>query len=479
MATETRSPVADEIVLPVQPAASRWWIVPLLFLLALFLIVAMAAAIVLMRLQFDKRAARQAVEDEVARIQAAGEPITIDDLYAFHQVPEGVRDTTSLWLAALNSFREQQIVADGKGLPFVGELTAEHDSRLRPEAPDSLLPEAEAFLQKYDATREATLAAARAGGECRFPVEFEKGIGMLLTHAQQMRSLARLLVLNAHVQAARGDANGAVESIEAMIAASEALSHESTLVGYLVRLALLNMAVHETNWLVNETQLTGEQLARLEQKLRAADIRGGLTTGLYGERAMNYYTFHHLETIQTELPFKMTSNGKLTRPADCLLSLELLGATIEASREPFPAAQQGVENVNNRLRSVAGSGNPLDKWNHMITLLMTPAVGSSFEATARSLASREALLAAIAAERFRLEKGSFPTQLTDLVPAYLPQILLDPFDGRPLRLIASEKELTIYSIGRNKIDDGGSENQRSGFPEDIVIRVRAEKGRAP
>jgi len=479
MATETRSPAADEIMLPVQSATGRWWIVPLLCLAALFLLVGMVVAYAVLQFQLGKRQSREAVEQEVARIQAAGEPITIDDLYAFHQVPDGTRDITSLWQEALNGFNEQQLTADAKSLPFVGESTDERGFRLRADAADSALNEAEAFLQKYEATREAVLVASRARGQCRFPVQFEKGVTMLLPHAQQMRIVARLLALDAHVRAARGDIQGAFESLEGLFAASEALNHQLTLVEHLVRLATLGHAIREANWLLNETPLTSEQLTRLEGKLRAADIQGGLTTALYGERAFSYHTFHHLETIQSELPFKMTSNGKLTRPVDCLLSLELLGATIDASREPFPDARAQVESVNSRLRVVMGSGNPLDKWNYMITGLMTPAVGASFEATSRSLASRDALLAAIAAERYRLANGSFPAQLTDLVPAYLPQVPLDPFDGRTLRLVATDGELMIYSIGRNHIDDLGSEMQHSGFPEDIVVRVRAEKGPTP
>ena len=63
--------------------------------------------------------------------------------------------------------------------------------------------------------------------------------------------------------------------------------------------------------------------------------------------------------------------------------------------------------------------------------------------------------AALSAERYRLATGRLPDALDDLVPDHLQVIPTDPFDGTPLRLTANEKGLVIYSIGSDRIDDGG------------------------
>jgi hypothetical protein len=44
--------------------------------------------------QFAEARTAHEVSLEVARIQAFGEPVTIYDLYAYHQVPEGSADAT-------------------------------------------------------------------------------------------------------------------------------------------------------------------------------------------------------------------------------------------------------------------------------------------------------------------------------------------------------------------------------------------------
>ena len=55
--------------------------------------------------------------------------------------------------------------------------------------------------------------------------------------------------------------------------------------------------------------------------------------------------------------------------------------------------------------------------------------------------------------RYKMDKGSLPEKLDDLVPAYLEAVPRDDFDGRPLRYSAAKK--VIYSVGKNLVDDGG------------------------
>jgi hypothetical protein len=64
-------------------------------------------------------------------------------------------------------------------------------------------------------------------------------------------------------------------------------------------------------------------------------------------------------------------------------------------------------------------------------------------------------ISVLAAERYRKERGAWPMNLDALVPEYLPQVPLDPFDGKPLRLRHLSDGIVIYSIGLDLQDDGG------------------------
>lgn len=469
--------------LPPRPIVKRWWFVPAVaagILLGMFVL---AVGLFVWQMRMQHYAAVQELENEVKRIQARGEPVTSDDFYAWHRVPAGTPDITQHWLKVLASFDETQFNLAGKGLPFVGDGDA---ALLAPDAAGSLLPPAEEFLEANRETLRLIHEAAKLEGECRFPVEFEQGIYALLSHAQKMRSVFRLLDLEARIRTHRGDYAGAMESIDAMAAAARTMEHQPTLVEHLVRIACLSVAFKEAEFLINETQLTEPQLARLQAMLQAIDIQSGLTEGMIGERGMGFRTFQQVHTLadiealgggSTPQGWEqsVSSVSTVSRPVDCQKYLELLSEMVAATREPFPAARERAKQTEAKVQAMVGSRNPLEKLKYVVTALMMPGAGSSLDAVARALARRDALVAAIAGERHRLKSGSYPTQMAKLVPAYLPAAPTDPYDGNPLRMIAGPDELVVYAIGTDGKDDSGLENESRAEP-DVAVRVRAEKG---
>jgi hypothetical protein len=69
--------------------------------------------------------------------------------------------------------------------------------------------------------------------------------------------------------------------------------------------------------------------------------------------------------------------------------------------------------------------------------------------------------------------GRFPTQLTELVPDYLPAVLLDPFDGQPLHFRIQGDEILIYSIGPRPQDNSGQNPPTNSSESEIVIRIKS------
>lgn len=77
------------------------------------------------------------------------------------------------------------------------------------------------------------------------------------------------------------------------------------------------------------------------------------------------------------------------------------------------------------------------------------------------------LITSLALAAFKADHGSYPDQLSDLVPAYLESIPADLFAGAPPRYVRKGDGYLLYSVGRNLKDGGGSEKER----EDIVFQV--------
>ena len=67
------------------------------------------------------------------------------------------------------------------------------------------------------------------------------------------------------------------------------------------------------------------------------------------------------------------------------------------------------------------------------------------------------VLTALAAERYRLAHGDWPGTLEDLVPEYLDEVPIDPYDdGKPLKMVRHKDRLVVYGIGEDGDDNGGT-----------------------
>src|SRR5206468_3978266 len=100
---------------------------------------------------------------------------------------------------------------------------------------------------------------------------------------------------------------------------------------------------------------------------------------------------------------------------------------------------------------------------------------SFFLASARNLAVyNEAWLraaaVALAVERFRQRQGRWPADLNELLPALLPRVPNDPFDGNPIRYRQLSDGVVIYSIGSDGLDNGGVSEGTTSRGPDIGVR---------
>ena len=433
---------------------AKWLLGLALVILVPLFVVAVVAGIFLWGYVRGQNAAAAAAEEEVARLQAAGQPMTAKELYAYQRVPSGVLDTTDAWRDAMASF-DPRFAGDGKSLPFVGD--GDRDL-LRPGARGEDLSAAQEFLKKYDGALAAILAAAKQPGQCRLPLKFEDGVSAKADSTQRMRTLVRLLALNFRVRACQGDTAGALESLIAMIAASDATAHQLTNVEQLVRMVTLGMALSEAEFLLNEVQLMDQQLARLAERIAASDVKASFAEGLVGERALGQITIGQMPQV----PFA----------ADRLGQLELMKEAIAASREPFPAGRRHFQQIAETLQAEQAAAGPFDKQKHVLTMQLIPSLTASFDACARTLAYQQAVLAAIAAQRYRLRHGRFPAQLDDLCPDFLTAVPKDPFDGQPLRMLTRDGALIIYSVGKDERDDHAANPPGKSFEPDIVVRLK-------
>lgn len=192
---------------------------------------------------------------------------------------------------------------------------------------------------------------------------------------------------------------------------------------------------------------------------------------------------------------------RLSRPARdhrTLSELREFDEVLAAAAAPWPQkidAAAGLEKKYPRVRSrsaaVMNIANPFGA--HVASGHLQFVLPNFAESLARTRAS----IGAVAVARWRADHGGvLPASLHDLVPAYVAAPLIDPYSAQELKYVTGGPERAalqhaigepdspalrgykVYSVGRNRKDDGGSWERtsdlqwaRRGDPLDIGIAV--------
>jgi hypothetical protein len=134
--------------------------------------------------------------------------------------------------------------------------------------------------------------------------------------------------------------------------------------------------------------------------------------------------------------------------------LHLLNQLVEASQRPDEEQGAVFQQVEREIK--------LAKVNYdVVTALLMPAMIKAQEAAQRSRADLRCAVVGVALERYRRDHGNWPASLEALVPRYLSAVPADPCDGKPLRSTRRPDGVLVYSVGPDRVDNGGALNRRN------------------
>jgi hypothetical protein len=132
------------------------------------------------------------------------------------------------------------------------------------------------------------------------------------------------------------------------------------------------------------------------------------------------------------------------------LALEHMSDAVEISKRPL-AEQHELWAQWSRQTAPTGS---VSRLMNLLALLLEPAGANFANAYVRSRALLRVGEGLAACERFRIANGRWPDDVNELVPNYVAAPLVDPYDGKPLRMARTSDGLTLYSVGQDLKDDG-------------------------
>ncbi len=402
------------------------------------------------------------IEARIAEIRKEGLPISLDDLDRWYAQPTLGPNAADTFITAFAKITEVEL-PDRPLIPMAGDA-------LMPGLTEPLPELMKRLSLQYLSDNQLALSLLHvsiAVKECRYPVRLTEGVNALLPHAQHARQAARLLALDALVQAEQGNGEDAVLALITGIGVARSLAREPILISRLVQIACQATTLSALERVENRMTLTEAQLGKLISVLTDSENPDGFVRAMVGEQCFGLSTFkmspeelrllvdgfsNDRREAQKLVEYLATPSATLS--ADRLAYLDIMRDTIKASQMSFPEA----------LRVVAGSETKLNGLpdSYRLSRTMLPAMSNTFNRQARGIAQLRVARTALSIERYRLAKGNPPKTLDDLLPSYCKSVPVDPFDGQPLRYKKLAKGYIVYSIGDDMKDNRGTEKDATG-----------------
>ena len=377
---------------------------------------------------------------EIEAIRSKGEPLVERDAVGGREpVPSEEQGAGSYYLAgAMLALRRSPIQV----LTPIREWLAE--PRPDREALAKLAPPLHALVRD---SGDALLLADK-GGELPFD-GFSPGTDYSYRTAS-VSSLSALITARTFSSSAAGDGDAAVDSLISGLRLRRALGDASWMfVGELPAAAVLSLS-QPSPAALTRLQAALEAQDRPEQQLEdflrlRARFLDATWRRYYGSdpRAPSRYTLPMRSLTETVMRPWFTHHA--------VAGLRRWAELVEVVKMPWPEKSARSSEILERYRNEqpprVGIYTPLNR--DQVLGLFSRAVDATPLTIDRS--SR----VAVAVERFRRDRGALPGALTDLVPAYLSDVPVDPHSGRPLLFRPAAGAYTIYSVGPDRKDDGG------------------------
>jgi hypothetical protein len=317
-------------------------------------------------------------------------------------------------------------------------------------------------------------------------VSREKGqllIELLLPHLKYCRVMANVLSLDARRGAELHDGARAEADLLAMLGFARQL-HDSDgiLVTQLVALGIDRIAVQRLQHILSEHPevLSDGQLIRFAHVLSGPRVAADLASA-QSERYFFDDLIHRMYTDDGHGDGRMTLEGARLLPAltpivtgeasplNLLPVASSLPLVIASRAEMLDKYNQFMDqseaNLREPMRQVDWSSwqaqfanmrqSPVQIVHFVLVNNLFPSLESVQKTCERYLGDRDGALVGIALELYHRRHGKYPASLSELTPDYVPEVPADRITGDPVKYRLINGKPIVYSVGADRIDDGG------------------------
>jgi len=326
------------------------------------------------------------------------------------------------------------------------------ENRVEEPAFDAASPEVATFLQQHRTSiellhRGASMPDCYLGETCDEPWSSARNLRMYALSANLLSIEARALAKNGDWQAAFRSVGHIRNMAEHMarnpgvISIVFATGVDFTALATLEHILALHSGVLPNEWLAD---------IQREEYFRAGAVR----SWRFDEAAF----IHSLATMPTHITLDGHSwvwapcHGRLGtslwriflyRP-DILAYRPMKRKALDFFSKPIYEVRDEIEHFDAFHK---------DKWRGLISHIAMSNVDYAWVADAEARHRLASL--AVAVKQYEGEHGHYPASPEELVPVFISMVPADPYDGKPLKMVAADGGIVLYSIGRDFEDNGG------------------------
>jgi hypothetical protein len=356
------------------------------------------------------------------------------------------------------------------------------------------------------------------GGEEQEEEEEEVSlVMMLLPGVVHGRIMGRLLVIDGFGHIGSGTLQKAREDFLACHRLGRVCSKGGTLIEGLVGSAIDGIAIRGEIALVEHGGLSVDQLRSYQQQLEQLSPFASMVEKI---TVLERYLFldvtqnlaRHGPKVLREIggdspiaPPLLESVGKgffsalvdwnivLKMGNEAYDRIEKIGAikSFSEREKEFEKFEKEIEEMTVRLGTASGLAKQLllsgknvrqvasEQMGGVLIALLLPAVTRAVDVPERGMMNTQMVQAAMALSMFQKQHGRYPARLGELVPVFIKKVPTDIYAEKPVRYIQQGDGFYLYSVGRNRQDDGGRSQDDDPNGDDMGYKVNFPSPGAP
>ncbi len=373
-------------------------------------------------------------------------------------------------------------------------------------------PELTEWLQQQEGTIAKLLEASKKE-RCAFPITADPiNLDPQMNRLSPMRRWAFLLTIAANNDIAEGRADRALEKSLVLLQMAKHLCQQPTITETLVGIAIEALPIERFNRFVVTGDVTEEQLNVIEEALAEIehDWTSDLPRFLEHEKLLNknlwgilYETnskgqvrlgCNLMKTLGAEWPEELPPptywQRKLTKVGTILgwfympSTPQRVGEMINESYEVLYAMAEPDFNWQKKLEEPEKFSLISAKFNfrfmsEMMVNIIEPNYYTIHDIYLRDIAGNRGSRLLVALRRYKDKTGQWPERLEDIKTPAQPEIFIDPFNGGAFVYKLTEESFTLYSKGKNNIDEDGKldrwDEEKTGADDWLIWPTRTMK----